>query len=374
MELASQGAFLQKFLASLAGVEVSQRDGVIHWQGILRRRKELAERLERPVSLRTAAVDYFGTGMLLRNPILLEYQELKRLRQDAATDPLTALYNRRLFREALGKELSRSQRYSYPLALLLLDLRNFKAANDKYGHPVGDEVLLCVARACTATVRGSDYPCRIGGDEFAILLPQSDNKSAQALAERISQKFCQSALALAPGVGLGIDYGVAAYPEDGDRAPALFEMADRRLYHYKRREKGMTEEEPEAENLEKAEEVAPPLPSPLVKPQPVASAPAERSVQAAGEGNEKRRYGRISLEGTGAYGVLRNGVGPKVVRLVDLSFGGFSFLTDETTPVPESFHARLHAPLLPVADYRSHRVYAQALAQGLVRVGCRFVT
>lgn len=367
LEPSVQGAFLQKFLASLAGVEVSEGDSLKHWQGILQRRKELAERLNRYVTLRTAAVDYFGTALLLRNPILLEYRELKRLRQDAATDPLTGLYNRRLFREALAKELSRSQRYGYPLGLLLFDLRNFKGVNDTYGHAVGDKVLAGVARACTETIRGSDLPCRIGGDEFALLLPQSDGPSARALAQRVLQKFEEYALPLAPDVGLGLDYGVASFPEDGESPATLFDRADRQLYTYKRgAEQGMEGA---------GAQVEPPRVIPMRWT--ANTAVAAGSAPEADWGPSKRdmrRYERISLEGTGAYGVLRNGIGPKMVRLVDLSFGGFSFLLDEAIRLPDTLHARLHAPLLPPAEYRIHRVYELPLAEGLMRVGCRFAS
>lgn len=365
LDPAVQGAFLQKFLNGLAGVEVSEDDSLVYWQAILSRRRELTERLGRPVTLKTAAVDYFGTTLLLKNPILLEYHELKRLRQSAATDPLTSLYNRRLFDESLAKELSRSQRYSYPLGLLLLDLRNFKKANDTYGHAIGDEILISLAQACTETIRGSDYACRIGGDEFGLLLPQSDGKSASALARRIVHKFEHQAQRLAPDAGPGLDYGVASFPEDGDKPASLFEVADRRLYAYKK-------EAHRRKNLWQGEEEEPrvlsvpaPAPSPTI---------AEDGTAAGSSRRELRRYERISLEGTGAYGVLRNGIGPKVARLIDLSLGGASFLLDETIQPPETFYARLHVPVLlfPPSDVKMRRVYSRRLAQGLQRIGCHF--
>ncbi|MFQ5776764.1 MAG: diguanylate cyclase domain-containing protein [Terriglobia bacterium] len=365
LDPAVQGAFLQKFLNGLAGVDVSEDDSLVYWQAIQLRRRELTERLGRPVTLKTAAVDYFGTALLLKNPILLEYHELKRLRQSAATDPLTGLYNRRLFDESLAKELSRSQRYSYPLGLLLLDLRNFKKANDTYGHAIGDEVLLYLAQACTETVRGSDYPCRIGGDEFGLLLPQSDGKSASALARRIAYKFENHVQRLAPDVGLGLDYGVASFPEDGDKASSLFEVADHRLYAYKkeahrgRRPWQREHDEPRVLSV----------PAPATSPTVVEGGAAPSSSR-----QELRRYERISLEGTGAYGILRNGIGPKVARVIDLSLGGASFLLDETIQAPETFYARLHVPILlfPPSDMKMRRVYSRRLAQGLQRIGCHF--
>ena len=178
---------------------------MLHWQAVLERRNDLASRLGRPVTLRTAASDYFSAGFILRNPILLEYQELKRLRHNAATDSLTGLYNRRLFDEYLSKELSRSRRYNQPMTLVLFDLRNFKAANDTFGHAIGDDILRCLAQAVNETVRGSDYACRLGGDEFGIILPQSEPPSGHLLSQRIIQKFEQAANLLAPGTYVGLD-------------------------------------------------------------------------------------------------------------------------------------------------------------------------
>ena len=130
-------AFLQRLLRGLTSIEVSEKESIVHWERILARRNELAEKLGRQVFLRTAAVDYFGELHLLRKPILLEYEELEKLRHNAATDPLTGLKNRRTFEEHLGREINRARRYGSSFSMLLLDLRRFKRANDTYGHAVG---------------------------------------------------------------------------------------------------------------------------------------------------------------------------------------------------------------------------------------------
>jgi len=359
LEAGVRGTFLRKFLNNLASVEVSESESLLHWQEILKRQQELSERLGRRVGLRTAAVDYFATG-LLRNPILLEYEELKRLRQNAAMDSLTGLYNRRLFDESLAKELSRSQRYKYPLTLLLFDLRNFKHANDSYGHAVGDALLTKLARACLETLRGSDYPCRIGGDEFAVVLPQSESSSARTLAERIAQKFEPAIEEFAPKVGVGLDHGAATFPEDGQSPAELFKAADRNLYERKKRaHQGLPEPAAEA----RAEAPAP------TETRRATAAPAPVvSFQ------QQRRYERISLEGNEAYAILQNHFDAKVARVVDLSFGGVSFLLDQPEELPEVFHARLHVPILPPAEYKIRRVYTQPVSEGLLRVGCCFAS
>jgi diguanylate cyclase (GGDEF)-like protein len=161
------------------------------------------------------------------------HEELETLRYNAGTDPLTGLKNRRTFEECLAREISRSVRYSTSFALLLLDLRKFKLTNDAYGHAVGDDILRAVAHACLESARASDVSCRIGGDEFAILLPQAELSSAKAFAERVARKFELYAKAITPNTPLGIDYGVAIFPEDGDVAMKLFQNADKKLYESK---------------------------------------------------------------------------------------------------------------------------------------------
>jgi len=357
LDPAVRGAFLQRFLKNLAGVDVSAAESVTHWEEVLRRRTELSERLGRPVNVHTAAVDYFS-HTLLQNPILLEYEEFKRLRQNALTDPLTGLYNRRLFDEYAAKELNRSRRYGYPLTLLLLDLRNFKQANDSYGHAVGDEVLRCLAHACQENIRGSDYACRIGGDEFAVLMPQSEPQKASALAERVVEKFRAAIHDFAPAVDL--DYGIGSYPADGDSPASLFMAADRSLYTYKNREKHLQPPEPRPDETGAAS-----------TPQGSAS-PAPTGLPPSGAPSGRRRFQRVALQNTDAYGVLSNTGRAKIARVLDLSFGGVSFLLDEGSHVPDTFHARLHVPLFPAAEFKLRRIYSQPLGQGLLRVGCSF--
>src|SRR6202021_2554279 len=93
---------------------------------------------------------------LFRVPILIEYDELKKLQLNAVTDPLTGLYNRRLFAESFEKELNRARRYGLPLGIVLLDLHRFKEVNDRYGHPRGDEVLRAAAVTFQKALRTSD--------------------------------------------------------------------------------------------------------------------------------------------------------------------------------------------------------------------------
>src|SRR6266478_831945 len=199
----------------------------------LERRKELSELLRRPVSLKTALVDVLASAGWFRVPILIEYDDLKKLQLNAVTDPLTGLYNRRLFGETFEKELNRARRYGLPLGLVVLDLHRFKEVNDKHGHPRGDEVLRSAAATLRKALRTSDSAFRIGGDEFALLLPQTDAEQALALSRRVETVFAEMLRPLQLTVGVSMDHGVATFPQDGEQAEQLIRVADERLYRLK---------------------------------------------------------------------------------------------------------------------------------------------
>jgi diguanylate cyclase (GGDEF)-like protein len=379
---APHGAFLQRLLRGLTSVEVSEKESIVHWERILVRRNELTEKLGRPVLLRTAAVDYFGELQLLRKPILLEYEELEKLRHNAATDPLTGLKNRRIFEENLAREINRGRRYGTSFAILLLDLRRFKLANDTYGHATGDEILRSVARASVETIRGSDISCRIGGDEFAILLPQAERASAEALAERIARKFEAYARPLAPNTPVGVDYGIAIFPQDGEEAAKLYQTADKNLYESKQRSLSAIEE-PVVPALRSEVEAEPEVGEVEIATGPGGGGPAAGSAwslqqerpaeefQPLEHAQERRRYERVPVEGGRRLGLIRLPDRSKFVKVLDLSLGGVGLITDDYE-VPGSFLARILAPFLPDAEFILHRVYSGPILEGKKRVGCSF--
>jgi len=110
------------------------------------------------------------------------------LAEQAVRDPLTGLYNRRFFDEALAQNTETARRYGRELSLVLFDLDDFKAVNDTYGHQAGDEVLKTFAQLLQKNARKADVVCRIGGDEFAVILPETGLASVWKFAERVSEK------------------------------------------------------------------------------------------------------------------------------------------------------------------------------------------
>jgi diguanylate cyclase (GGDEF)-like protein len=161
------------------------------------------------------------------------YEEARAL---ADRDPLTGFYNHRYLHERFGQEAVRARRAHRPLSLLMLDLDDFKLVNDTFGHVLGDDVLRWTADLIRRTLRASDVPARYGGDEFAILLPDSGAEEAAQTAERLVAAFAETAFTTTSrlAVPIEISVGAATFPTDGRTAAELIAVADAGLYRMKR--------------------------------------------------------------------------------------------------------------------------------------------
>ncbi|WP_279164519.1 diguanylate cyclase [Thermus scotoductus] len=162
--------------------------------------------------------------------LLHESQTRKLLEEAALTDPLTGLPNRRAFEQVFLEELKRAERYGYPLSLAVLDLKGFKAVNDRLGHAVGDQALMKVAEVLEKERRNGDRPFRWGGDEFAVIFPHTPKKGAVAA----SLRYARAIMGLCfDGICLGANIGLATFPEDGKTPDELLSAADTRMYQAK---------------------------------------------------------------------------------------------------------------------------------------------
>lgn len=169
-------------------------------------------------------------GGALRSVRLIS--EARRL---ADRDPVTGLHNHRSVYQRLHAEKDKAQKSSKPMAVLMMDLDNFKLFNDTYGHPAGDEVLKRVAGILKRSCRDADTVARYGGDEFMVILPESNLRAAVRCAERIQtvlakERFrCQDSATLP----IGFSYGISVFPDDARDVQELVSIADRNLYHSK---------------------------------------------------------------------------------------------------------------------------------------------
>jgi diguanylate cyclase (GGDEF)-like protein len=152
------------------------------------------------------------------------------------TDPLTGLLNRRYLEERLTEELNRSQRYSYNMSCLMIDIDDFKSYNDRNGHQAGDVALRTTAQALKATLRSADVACRYGGEEFCILLPQTSLSEAGVLAERMRQRVAETDYPRGKSQPLGnvtVSIGISTFARQIDSAEKIIAAADRALYSAK---------------------------------------------------------------------------------------------------------------------------------------------
>ena len=433
LEPGARAQFLQRFFQSLSHLDVPENQCIALWEEILARRAQLSERSDSPVAFQTALVDILSSSGRFRLPIVLEYEELKNLHRTAVTDPLTGLQNRRLFDETVDKELNRARRYNQPLSLVILDLHRFKEVNDKHGHPRGDEVLHTAAATFRKAMRTSDSAFRIGGDEFALVLPQTDAAQASALSRRIGVVFSELLRPLQLSISVGIDHGVATFPQDADQRTQLVHVADERLYRFKHAEAQSTSVESSTEPIA-ATETNPPEVSaaeppihetlrqesasltpaspqeetidlkPAVEPQaaapPASSEPAATAQETTPEPEtpavsasplqdtkpkfaevfkEPRLYAvprkaeRVSMSGTNAYAVLGDQPANRA-RVVDLGFGGVALDFSSQQEIPSTLLAVLHVPILPPVRVSLKTVWTRQIGEDTVRVGCCFIS
>ncbi len=159
------------------------------------------------------------------------------LRDLASVDELTQLPNRREFDRRLKEEWQRAGRFRRPLSLVMIDLDRFKAINDTYGHPAGDEVLRHAARLLTSQTRQMDCVARLGGDEFALLLVGTDRAGAEIVASRVRQLAATTPCRIPArnlSLEVGVSAGVATWPDDALTQGSLVASADAALYEFKR--------------------------------------------------------------------------------------------------------------------------------------------
>jgi diguanylate cyclase (GGDEF)-like protein len=195
-------------------------------------------------AMEAGALDYMVKGEI--TPRMMERSlryalklgdTLEALRRLATRDQLTGLLNRREFDRILSEEEERVRRFGHTLALVMVDIDHFKSVNDTHGHPAGDAVLREVARRLAALPRAVDRVARFGGEEFALVLMQTDRSSALEVARRVCAVIEHEPVLVSDTIALNLtaSAGVAVLPDDGISGAALVAAADKALYAAKAR-------------------------------------------------------------------------------------------------------------------------------------------
>ncbi len=224
-------------LRLLSQLDYTDKEAREHWDAIFAHQEGLSAKLGREASLQVAALDYFqNVASEIRVPKILEMSTFLATEKSAITDGLTGLYNRQFFDASLRRELKRARRYGLSFSLVMLDVDDFKIVNDEHGHVVGDEALTLTSNVIRASVREIDVACRYGGEEFALILPETSRTGAYIVSERIRldvKDVFRHELVSTAHIDLSVSGGIAIYPTDSNSAEGLVRMADKALYRSK---------------------------------------------------------------------------------------------------------------------------------------------
>jgi diguanylate cyclase (GGDEF)-like protein len=181
-------------------------------------------------------LNYFSTYASLAIKMSDYYSMAGKLKELSITDPLTSLFNRRYFYERLVEEMHRSERYNFIFSLAIFDIDDFKLFNDSEGHLAGDEVLKELASVAHRSLRSNDIISRFGGEEFIVLMPQTDKEEAFIVAERMRKNIKESFTRTwenFPHPTITVSIGISSFPEDGKSSENLIKNADLALYKAK---------------------------------------------------------------------------------------------------------------------------------------------
>jgi diguanylate cyclase (GGDEF)-like protein len=224
-------------LRELAWLDLEESEAEALWRDAARHRKLLERRLGRDVGHTVALLDFLlNVRHHVVEPQIIDRTVLETLEYRAIIDQVTGLYNRHYFETELTHEVERCRRYGGWLSLLLLDLDRFKGVNDQHGHALGDRLLHRVGELVRLHVRAVDIPCRYGGDELAVILPDAPPADALYVAERIrtavESVFARERLAgyLVP---VTLSGGISTFAADAAAVDPLIQAADEALYQAK---------------------------------------------------------------------------------------------------------------------------------------------
>ncbi len=231
------GWFYRLIINLLTSLEMDEEEARGHYFRILENKYYLSEKMGRDIGIRVAALDYFQNIIKsLKNPKIMEITFFEQILKLSKEDPKTGCYNSKFISEFVVKEIKKAKRHKLKLSLIMIDLDDFKGVNDKFGHLVGDKVLKEFSLVLSKSVRDEDIIARFGGDEFMIVLPQTDHIGARYLAERIifnCKKYFEDKKEMTEKVNITFSCGISSYPYDALDYEGLVQVADNALYSAK---------------------------------------------------------------------------------------------------------------------------------------------
>ena len=224
-------------LHNLVQLNFTQDNACDHWHAIVNHAKSMQSSLGRTVGLTTAACDYFSTIQpSLDNPKLIEFARFEETLKSAHQDFLTGLLSRSAFQNLFDQELSRAKRHKHDTTLIFFDLDNFKKINDDHGHIAGDEALKEVGQVFLHSKRKEDIACRFGGDEFVILLPETNKFMGLLVGNKLLESLNKLIVNYqGKDIPIACSGGLASFPLDSSDTTGLTDCADRALYQAKSR-------------------------------------------------------------------------------------------------------------------------------------------
>lgn len=220
------------FFRAICDLELSEDEARSLFLNISSHEAVLSKKQRRGIGFRVAMVDYLlNVEPRLSCPRVIEFDRYEQILAQCSRDPLTGVLNRRHFDYQAERELMRSKRHGYAFSLVFLDLDNFKMINDSHGHAAGDSVLKETAEILGGCLRSEDAAARFGGEEFVLLLPQTDLDGARTIGERVLEKVATHKFL--QDIHVTFSGGTASFPRHGETIRELLEFADRGLYEAK---------------------------------------------------------------------------------------------------------------------------------------------
>ena len=234
----TNGSIYAEILKLLTHLEFDDEEAKLYWEAIVEHQAEMSAKLGRDIGLRVSLLDYFThINKQIENPKIIEISIFEQTVASAMTDALTGIYNRRYFEESLFREFQRAKRYDLVMSIMMIDIDAFKEYNDAFGHPEGDVVLTQIGEFIRKCCRDSDIPCRYGGEEFVIIMPETSGPDGLYLARRISNMVKSYSSSISDMSvwkrQVTLSCGIASYPIDAKYPKEIVQKADVALYQAK---------------------------------------------------------------------------------------------------------------------------------------------